>query len=239
MNEYKTDDVWIINGDCMKIMDQIPNNLITTSITSPPYNLNKNASGGGNSKKSYDGWYFDELPEEFYQQQQKEVISKVMSITNGSLFYNHKIRYAWHSRNKYKVPMKTYHPILWLQDFPLWCEIVWDRSATSGHANGRCRISDERIFQLGKPNKFFDMGYSTIWKIFPSRNDGHVCSFPEELVERCILMTTEPGDTIFDPYMGSGTTGVVARKLGRKFIGIEVDPGYFELAKNNILKVVI
>jgi len=45
---------------------------------------------------------------------------------------------------------------------------------------------------------------------------------------------TQPGDLILDPFMGSGTTGVAAVKLGRKFIGIEIDEGYFEIAKRRI-----
>lgn len=234
MIEFRTDDCWLINGDCLDAMALIDKGVITTTITSPPYNLNKKSSGGGSSKQNYNGWYPDDLPEEEYQANQKLVIRKCLDITSGSVFYNHKIRYAWHSRNKYRHPMMSYHPIQWLSEFPLWCEIIWDRRATTGHSNGRCRISDERIFQLGKPNIFNEMGYSTVWPIFPSKNEGHVCSFPEELVERCILLSTNPGDTIFDPYMGSGTTGVVAKRLGRKFIGVEISPEYFELSKKRI-----
>lgn len=105
---------------------------------------------------------------------------------------------------------------------------------TSGHANNRCRMADERIYQIGKPHKFHDMGYTTVWQIPPSRNTGHVCSYPEELVKRCLLMTTDEGDTVLDPFMGSGTTGVVAVELGRKFIGIELAPEYFNLSKQRI-----
>lgn len=233
--DFKDDNTWLMQGDCLERMKEVVDNTVVSTITSPPYNLNKVASGGGSSKKSYEGWYFDDLPEEIYQEQQKAAVREMMRVTKGSVFYNHKVRYAWHSRNKYKTPSKIYHPLQWLSEFPIWCEIIWDRRVTSGHANGRCRISDERIYQLGKPSKFFDMGYSTVWQILPSKNDGHVCSFPEELVERCILMTTEEGDTVFDPYMGSGTTGVVARRLNRKFIGIEIDENYFNLAKKRII----
>jgi DNA modification methylase len=50
----------------------------------------------------------------------------------------------------------------------------------------------------------------------------------------CIENWTKPGDTIFDPFMGSGTTGVAAIQLGRNFIGCEIDPDYFEIAKKRI-----
>ena len=78
------------------------------------------------------------------------------------------------------------------------------------------------------------MGLTNIWKFPPSRNEGHVCSFPEKLVETCILPTTEEGDTIIDPFLGSGTTAIVAMKHNRRFIGIEKDKEYFELACSKI-----
>ena len=78
------------------------------------------------------------------------------------------------------------------------------------------------------------MGYTTVWNIPPSKNEGHVCSFPVELPKRCMLMATNAGDTILDPFMGSGTTGVVAKSLNRNFIGIELDKTYYNFAKKRI-----
>jgi len=88
--------------------------------------------------------------------------------------------------------------------------------------------------RMGKPEKFYDKGYTTVWQINPSKNEGHVCTFPEELVERCILSTTDEGDTVIDPFMGVGTTGVVCKRLNRKFIGIEKDKEYFKIAKERL-----
>jgi DNA modification methylase len=97
-------------------------------------------------------------------------------------------------------------------------------------------MADERIYQLGKPHKFHDMGYTTVWSIPPSKNEGHVCSFPDELVKRCILMSTDENDVVFDPFMGSGTTGKVANQFNRNFIGIEKEAHYFEIAQKRIAK---
>jgi site-specific DNA-methyltransferase (adenine-specific) len=58
-------------------------------------------------------------------------------------------------------------------------------------------------------------------------------------LERIILLGSKIGDTILDPFMGSGTTGAVAKKLARKFIGIEIDDDYFTIAKNRISKMSI
>lgn len=57
---------------------------------------------------------------------------------------------------------------------------------------------------------------------------------PVALIEYFVRTYTKPGDTVLDPYMGSGTTGVAAVKLGRKFIGIELDAKYFDIAKKRI-----
>ena len=223
-------------GDCLEIMKTMPDKCMDITITSPPYNLNKKASGGGTSKQDYDGWYPDDMPEDQYQSWQKEIVKELIRVTKGSIFYNHRIRYAWHNRNKYRVPSNIYHPLQWLGEFPIWCEIIWDRRGTSGHANNRCRVADERIYQIGKPHKFHDMGYTTVWGIPPTKNEGHVCSFPKELVRRCILMSSDPGDVVFDPFMGAGVTGVVAKSLDRNFIGIELKIEYFEMSKRNIEK---
>jgi adenine-specific DNA-methyltransferase len=58
----------------------------------------------------------------------------------------------------------------------------------------------------------------------------HPCQFPEDLVARIMLCTTRPGDIVLDPYMGTGTTAVVAQDFDRHFVGAELDPGYHEVA---------
>ena len=65
-------------------------------------------------------------------------------------------------------------------------------------------------------------------------NDDHAAKFPEELVRRLVLLYSIPGDTVFDPFMGSGTTAVVAYKNGRNYAGIERDPEYHDLIKKNL-----
>ena len=62
----------------------------------------------------------------------------------------------------------------------------------------------------------------------------HPCPKPLGLMELLVMQFTDPGETILDPFMGSGTTGVACAKLGRKFIGCEIDPKYFEIAVRRI-----
>ena len=62
----------------------------------------------------------------------------------------------------------------------------------------------------------------------------HSAIFPESLARDHIISWSKPGDTVFDPFLGSGTTGKMALELGRKFIGIELDPEYFKIAEKRI-----
>lgn len=71
----------------------------------------------------------------------------------------------------------------------------------------------------------------SVWKIKPSTGrNGHPAPFPEELVERCISITTDEGDIVVDPFLGSGTTALVAERMSRKFVGIDVVGDYLDQA---------
>lgn len=72
-----------------------------------------------------------------------------------------------------------------------------------------------------------------VWNISTSKRRGlkHYATFPEELAKNCILAGTAPGDTVLDPFMGTGTVGIVADKNGREFIGIDINPEYCQIAE--------
>ena len=67
------------------------------------------------------------------------------------------------------------------------------------------------------------------------RHGRHPTQKPLELIERCLLASTNPGDLVLDPFLGSGTTGVTAARHGRKFVGIEMNPSYLETARKRVL----
>jgi DNA modification methylase len=78
----------------------------------------------------------------------------------------------------------------------------------------------------------------TVWDINtrPSRAaSGHFATFPDELVERCVRITSDPGDLVLDPFLGSGTTALVAGELGRRFLGIELHPDYLEMSRGRLV----
>jgi DNA modification methylase len=68
----------------------------------------------------------------------------------------------------------------------------------------------------------------------PPSADGHPCAKPIKATEWLVEKVSIAGDTILDPFMGSGTTGVACANLGRKFIGIEIEPKYFDIACERI-----
>lgn len=80
-----------------------------------------------------------------------------------------------------------------------------------------------------------DKQMRNLWILNASRHlTNHPTEKPENLLQRIILIGSKEGDTILDPFMGSGTTGVVAKQLGRNFIGMEIDQSYFEMAMQRI-----
>lgn len=87
------------------------------------------------------------------------------------------------------------------------------------------------------PEEWANWGARGVW-VFPSvrANDDHEAKFPIELPTRVIRLLTEPGETVLDCFLGSGTTAVAAVREGRKYIGIEIEPKYVKLARANIAK---
>lgn len=93
----------------------------------------------------------------------------------------------------------------------------------------------ERDSHGNAPNLTYMRNKRSVWTIptFPCP-DAHFATFPPVLAETCIRAGSRPGDTVLDPFMGSGTTGMVARSLGRKWIGVEMNPDYCALALKRI-----
>ena len=75
-----------------------------------------------------------------------------------------------------------------------------------------------------------------VWEVSTNtfRMDEHFAMFPEKLIEPCILAGSKKGDTVLDPFFGSGTTGAVAKRFGREYIGIDLNPRYLEKAEKRI-----
>lgn len=75
----------------------------------------------------------------------------------------------------------------------------------------------------------------SVWFLGPEpTKEAHFATYPQKLVEPCVLAGCPPGGVVLDPFIGSGTTGLVALKLGRSFIGIELNPAYAKIAEGRV-----
>jgi site-specific DNA-methyltransferase (adenine-specific) len=218
------------NGDCLEVMKEFNSSFVDITITSPPYNLGNNHHTGNKKVFCYD----DNLDENIYQKQQIEVLNQIHRITknSGSLFYNHK------NRIKNGVQISPYEWIL-KSDWIIKQELIWF-NGSQNFDKIRFYPMTERIYWLVKNPKTKLKNNINAHDVFNWNPEGtnkiHKRSFPEKLVED-ILLCFEESKIVFDPYMGSGTTGKVSQKLNKKFIGIEKNKNFFELAKRRILEM--
>lgn len=225
--------------DCLETLSRIQDNSIDLIITSPPYNKNAYATDkGGNSWSALRGKqipydkYKDSMPQREYEDWQKNVISeclRVLKIT-GSLFYNHK---------DLLVDGKIISP-KWVYDFPVHQQIIWNRGSSLQNDPHYFQPITEYIYWLVKEPKkmFFEkskaMFRQSVWNINFEINTMHPAPFPKTLVGNIIMCCSKEGDVIYDPYMGSGTTALMATKMKRNYIGSEISPNYVSMAEKRI-----
>lgn len=97
----------------------------------------------------------------------------------------------------------------------------------NGREKGATRPRQNKSFSSAVAGLVDKRNVRTVWTI-PTAPFGaaHFATFPPDLVRRCILASTRPGDIVFDPFMGSGTVAQVADELGRRWIGCELNPNY-------------
>ncbi|OXU14740.1 Modification methylase DpnIIB [Sedimentisphaera salicampi] len=136
-----------------------------------------------------------------------------------------------------------------LKKLNLWIlnDVIWyKKNAPPLFSRNRFAPSTELIWVASKTKKYkfnYEIAKSlnngkqmrNLWEINAQRHKTkHPTEKPEKLLERIILIGSNEGDTILDPFTGSGTTGVVAQNLGRNFIGIEIDDFYIKMAEDRI-----
>lgn len=136
---------------------------------------------------------------------------------------------------------------LYLYDRRIWVkDAAWENSKWAS-LSYRSVDEFEYIYVFWKPgitkvdrgrlarDEWAEWGSRAVWH-FPSvrSNDIHEAMFPVELPRRCIRLFTDPGEVVLDCFMGSGTTGRAAAETGRRFIGIELQPDYAEIAREHL-----
>ena len=229
----------ILCGDCLEIMKLLPNSSIDLIVTSPPYNLKNSTGNGMKSGTSSGKWanaalrngysnYEDNMPHEQYTDWQHNCLQEMYRLIkdDGAIFYNHK----WRVQNGLWQDRKDI-----IRNMPVRQIIIWKRKGGINFNPGYFLPTYEVIYMIAKPN--FKLtpksnSYGDVWEFKQEMKNDHPAPFPVALVDRIISSTD--AKIVLDPFMGSGTTAVVAMGLEKHYIGIDISPVYCEMAEKRI-----
>lgn len=240
----------LYKGNCLSVLPKLDvNPEKCVIITSPPYNMNLRVSpnkigyrkrGFENSSSEkiatkYVNYRDDMLMDDYYSFQEKFIKE---ALEKSSLCF-------------YIIQMVTGNKPALLKLLGTFSEnikeiIIWDKGFRNPAVRKGCLNSCfEFIIIFSKDasrrcfnDSLFDRGkLNNVWKISAGKHSHFKASFPEELVQNIVTNFIEKDFTIIDPFMGSGTTGVVSIKNNIDFIGIELDEGTYNLGKERILEV--
>ena len=225
-------------GDCIDLMNQMPEASIDLIVTSPPYNI-KNSTGNGLKNGSGGKWpqaelirgyanHDDALPHEVYVAWQRDCLSAMMRVLNedGAIFYNHK----WRVQGGVLQDRADI-----VAGFPVRQIIIWQRNGGINFNPGYFLPTYEVIYLIAKPE--FKLApkanaQGDVWRIPQETKNPHPAPFPLALAQRCVESTE--AKVVLDPFIGSGTTAVAAELAGRDWIGMDISEAYCELARRRI-----
>ena len=238
----------IIQGDCLELFKDIPDNSVDMTFADPPFNLNKKYTS-----------YKDSLEFQEYLNWSEKWISEMVRVTKptGSIFVHNIPKWlTFYSTflNKYAY---FRHWIAWdaptspmgksLQ--PAHYGILFYSKKEKGTKIYELRYPHKRDrkqgFLLkdygGKKDKLHPFGplISDVWTDIHrikhnKKRDPHPCQLPIHLLDRLILLTTDENDIVLDPFSGTGTTAISAKRLGRRFIGFELDAEYVKISQQKL-----
>jgi DNA modification methylase len=200
-------EVTLFCGDCLEYMQTMQDKSVDAVITDPPYGI-----GESNEKNSTRGSNLAPAKDYGHYEWDKkpaspEQISELMRVSSNQVVFG---------GNYFMLP-------------PTSCWIVWDK------VNGKTDFADCELAWTSYKSAVRKVEW--MWSGMLRRGNEkrfHPTQKPLGVMKWIISRYTSEGDTIFDPFMGSGTTGVACVQTGRNFIGCEIDPGYFEIAKKRI-----
>lgn len=234
-----------IIGDTFSVMPLLPHNFVDLLIVDPPYNLDKNFDGK-KFKKTSDSLY-EEYTEKWIQSVLpllKETASVYVccdwksSLIIGSVlkkYFNIQNRITW-QREKGRGALSNWKngmEDIWFatvsKNYTFNVEAVKLRRKVIAtyKADGQPKDWEETKegnFRNTYPSNFWDDISIPYWSM--PENTAHPTQKPEKLLAKLILASSNSGDVVFDPFLGSGSTSVTAKKLGRHYIGIEQNEQY-------------
>ena len=243
----------IVNGESLEILKKIPDKTFDLVFADPPYNMQigEKLKRPDNSKVNGVNDKWDQFSNfKHYDDFSKEWLKECKRILkdNGSMWvigtYHNIFRLGYHIQNL---------------DYWILNDVIWRKNNPMPNFKGtRFTNAHETLIWASKSKKSkYTFNYQSLkclnddlqmrsdWtlpicngkeRLKKNGKKIHSTQKPEALLYRIILATTNKGDAIFDPFLGTGTSAVVAKKLGRKYFGIEKDKKYFKAAYERINK---
>lgn len=246
-----------LNGDILNLLKYIPDNFADLIIIDPPYNLTKN----------FNGFHFNSMKEENYDEylaswfplvcrklkksgslymcgdwkctsSLQRAIEKELTILNRITWQREKGR---GSKSNWKNGMEDiWYAVKDLKDYYFNLDAVKIKRKVLApyKENGKPKDwekSKSGNFRLTCPSNFWDDISVPFWSM--SENTDHPTQKPEKLYAKLILASSKENDIVFDPFLGSGTSSVVAKKLGRRYCGIEQNEEYCIWAEKRLQRV--
>lgn len=240
-------------------MSEVETKSVDLIVTSPPYNIAinyGNKTSKGKTIKSKGKKYKDNLSEIEYRKLLENVFNECKRVIKdtGSIWINIKNRYI----DEQIVPpfwIQDYFKDMYLKNLIVW-NFDWGGSTnkrfapryefvfwfTKNKNSYTFNLDDVKVPALNyRPDRYKSQlkNPSDVWRIpmvsgnFIERT-GHPAQYPEKLIERIILAGTNEGDLVLDPFMGSGTTAVVAKNFNRYYIGYEIEKDYMAMAEKRL-----
>ena len=254
-------NIQLYNGDCLELMKDIPDGSVDLTVTSPPYDNLRTYNGFSwdfeeTAKELYRitksggivvwvvGDSYDKRGSETLTSFKQALFFKDLGFNVHDTMIYQKNSYPFPPSNRYYQQFE--YMFVLSKGKPKTTNLLKQKTKWRKDTSqvSTCRNADGSTsvmkYEKGKEDRILD----NVWLI----NTGymrttkdkfaykHPAMFPEELCERHILSWSNESDTVLDPFMGSGTTGKMAVLNNRKFIGIELDKGYFDIAKERIEK---
>ena len=235
-----------INGNLIEVLPLLPNEFADLIIIDPPYNLSKN----------FNGFSFNAMSNEKYDSYLDSWLSDICKKLkpNGSLYLCGDWKCTSNLQRSLEKNLTIMNRITWQREkgrgaksnWKNGMEDIWfavknpndyyfdvesvkiKRKVIAPYkVDGKPKDwseNDDGNFRLTYPSNFWDDISIPFWSM--PENTEHPTQKPEKLYAKLILASSKPGDIVFDPFLGSGTASVVAKKLGRKYCGIELNEEY-------------
>lgn len=238
----------IIQGDSLELLKEVESNSIDMTFADPPFNL----------KKSYNN-YRDSLKLQEYLDWCEKWITEMVRITKptGSIFIHNIPRWLIYFGEYLNKQADFKHWICWdAPTAPMGKTLQPNHYGILFYAKDSKKL---KFYEIRSPHKRTrktnilakDYGgkkgllhpygplvpdvWTDIHRIKHNKfRDEHPCQLPVHLLERIILMSTDENDIVFDPFIGTGTTAIAAKRLGRQFIGFDIDEKYVEITKQKL-----